>query len=203
MLNVTIDARNYKRYVNRPRAQRKILEIMEKHELVDVLREVFPEKSDYTWRKFKTIQQGRLEYFLISEELMPDVNGVKINLCYGSDHLLIFVELKTEGRKYGKQYKKFNNSLLKDKIYISMIKQLIIDVKKQYAVSVSNLGNIEHIPDERIKFQINDQLFFEVLLMEIQCKTISYATYKKKEEAKTEKEPVEEIQLMKAHLKPN
>ena len=34
-------------------------------------------------------------------------------------------------------------------------------------------------------------------------KTISYATYKKKEEAKTEKELVEEIQLMEADLKHN
>ena len=39
--------------------------------------------------------------------------------------------------------------------------------------------------------------------MEICGKTISYATYKKKEEAKTEKELVEEIQLMEADLKHN
>ena len=84
-----------------------------------------------------------------------------------------------------------------------MIKQLILDIKKQYAVPVCNLDNIEHIPDELIEFQMNDQLFFEVLLMEIRGKTISYATYKKKEEAKTEKELVEEIQLMEADLKHN
>ena len=39
--------------------------------------------------------------------------------------------------------------------------------------------------------------------MEIRGKTISYATYKKKEEAKTEKELVEEIQLFEADLKHN
>ena len=68
-----------------------------------------------------------------------------------------------------------------------MIKQWILDVKKQYAVPVYNLDNIEYRPDELIEFQINDQLFFEVLLMEIRGKTISYVTHKKKEEAKTEK----------------
>ena len=118
---------------------------------------------------------------------MLDVNGVKINPSYRSDHSLVFLELKTEGRKYGKQYWKFNDSLLKDKTYISMKKQFILDVKKQYAVPVYNLDNIENIPDELIEFQMNNQLFFEVLLMEIRGKTISYATYKKKEEAKTEK----------------
>ena len=39
--------------------------------------------------------------------------------------------------------------------------------------------------------------------MEIRGKTIFYATYKKKEEAKTEKELVEEIQLMVPDLKHN
>ena len=134
---------------------------------------------------------------------MLDVNGVKINPSYRSDHLLVFLELKTEGRKYGKQYWKLNHSLLKDKTYISMKKQFILDVKKQYAVPVYNLDNIENIPDELIEFQMNNQLFFEVLLMEIRGKTISYVTHKKKEEAKTENELVEEIQLMEVDLKCN
>ena len=43
-LNITIDARNYKGFVNRPRARRKILEIVDKYELIDVWREVYPEK---------------------------------------------------------------------------------------------------------------------------------------------------------------
>ena len=115
LLNITIDARNYKGYVNRPRARRKILEIMYKYELIDVWREVYPEKRGYTWQKFNTVQQGHLDYFLISEELMLDVNDVKVNPSYRSDHSLVCLELKTEGRKYGKQYWKFNSSLLKDK----------------------------------------------------------------------------------------
>ena len=52
---------------------------MDKYELIDVWQEVYPEKRGYTWRKFNTVQQDRLGYFLISEELMLDVNGVKIN----------------------------------------------------------------------------------------------------------------------------
>ena len=101
---------------------------------------------------------------------MLDVNDVKVNPSYSSVHSLVLLELKSEGRKYGKQYWKLNHSLLKDKTYISMMKQLILDVKKQYAVPVYNLDNIDYIPDELIEFQINDQLFFEVLLMEIRRK---------------------------------
>ena len=67
---------------------------------------------------------------------------------------------------------------LKDKNYI-MIKKLIRDLKKQYAVLVYNFDNSD-IFDKTIEFQINDQLFFEVLLMEIRGKTISYAAHKKR-----------------------
>ena len=68
-----------------------------------------------------------------------------------------------------------------------MIKQLILDVKKQYAVPVYNPDDIVYIPDELIEFQINDHLFFEVLLMEIRGKTIFYATYKKERRGKDRK----------------
>ena len=37
-----------------------------------------------------------------------------------------------------------------------MVKKLIFDVKKQYAIPVYNLDKIEYIPDELIEFQIND-----------------------------------------------
>ena len=66
LLNMNMDARNYKS-INRPTAIRKIIEMMEKHELVDVWREVYPEKRGHTWRKFNTTKQGSLVYFLISE----------------------------------------------------------------------------------------------------------------------------------------
>ena len=129
MLNITIDARNYKGYVNRPRARRKILEIMNKYELIDVWREVYPEKRG------NTVQQGRLDYFLMSDELMLDLNGFKINPSYRSDNSPVFLKLKTEGKKSGKQYWKFNNSLLKDKIYISIIKQVFFLCKEAICCS--------------------------------------------------------------------
>ena len=53
LLNINMDARNYKS-VNRPGARRKIIEMLEKHELVDVWREIYPEKRGYKWRKYNT-----------------------------------------------------------------------------------------------------------------------------------------------------
>ena len=122
LLNMNMDARNYKS-VNCPRARRKIIEMVEKHELLDVWREFYPEKWGYTWLKFNTTKQGRLDYFLISEELLPEIPGIKLHPSYRSDHSIVSLELKTEDRKRSKQYWKFNNSSLKDKNYIMMIKQ--------------------------------------------------------------------------------
>ena len=44
---------------------------------------------------------------------------------------------------------------------------------------VYNVDNIDQIPNEHIQFTINDQLFFETLMMEIRGKTISYSSLEK------------------------
>ena len=58
--------------------------------------------------------------------------------------------------------------------------------------------------DELFSFRfINDQLFFEVLLTEIVGKTISYATDKKREETRLEKQVTEEIRLPEKNINAN
>lgn len=81
--------------------------------------------------------------------------------------------------KKGRGLWKFNNSLLYDD-YLECIRDFILQVKKQYALPVYNINNLNQLPDENILFIINDQLFLETLLMEIRGKTISYSSYIKK-----------------------
>ena len=58
--------------------------------------------------------------------------------------------------------------------------------------------------DELFSFRfINDQLFFEVLPTEIVGKTISYATDKKREETRLEKQVTEEIRLPEKNINAN
>ena len=57
----------------------------------------------------------------------------------------------------------------------------IDEVKKQYALPVYNIDQINNIPDDQIQFVINDQIFLgETLLMELRGKSISFSSYKKK-----------------------
>ena len=64
--------------------------------------------------------------------------------------------------------------------YIKVVKECIQRVKEQYMLPIYNL---EHIieNEQNLEFQISDQLFLETLIMEIRGKTISYSSYKKKQ----------------------
>ena len=65
------------------------------------------------------------------------------------------------------------------------MKQLILDVEKQYALPIYNTENIYLTEDEQLVFTMDDQLLFEILL-EIRDKCILYASFKKKENARLE-----------------
>ncbi|MCU7800901.1 MAG: hypothetical protein KZQ70_12335, partial [gamma proteobacterium symbiont of Lucinoma myriamae] len=62
---------------------------------------------------------------------------------------------------------------------------------------------IEAIPIQDLLLSINDQLFFEVLLMEIRGKSISYSSYLKKREDKTEKNLLQDIENIEKELQTN
>lgn len=71
------------------------------------------------------------------------------------------------------------NSLLRDDFYVNKVKSVISDTKTQYATNVLESNNINDIPLSDLSFDMNDQLFFEILLMNIRGMTISYSSHKK------------------------
>ena len=74
---------------------------------------------------------------------------------------------------------KFNNSLLKDKLFAEKINDVIKAVVEEYAALPYIREQLSKIPKCDIQFVISDQLFLDVLLMKIRSKTISYAAMKK------------------------
>ena len=52
------------------------------------------------------------------------------------------------------------------------------------------------VHDDNIEFQIDDQRLFEVMLMEIRSVTISYATFKKRNEQNREESLIKDIELL-------
>ena len=77
-----------------------------------------------------------------------------------------------------------NNSLLYDTNYLKIINHIIKKTKKDYALRVYNIENLENIPNEEIQLTVYDQPFLESMLLEIRGKTVSYANNKKKKTMK-------------------
>lgn len=160
VLNPTVDYDKSYKNVNNPKATDKIIELIEELGMVDIYREQHPENRRYTWRRSNPVKQARLDFFLISDNLLPSIHYSNIEPGYRTDHSLHLIALKFNEFRKGKGLWKFNNSLLHDLDYLELINKLILDIKRQYALPVYHLENISNIPDSDIQFMISDQLFF-------------------------------------------
>ena len=137
---------------------------------------------------YKPLKQSRLDYILISESLSNVVENFTIKPGYRSDHSAVILELKFNSFERGRGLWKFNNySLLTDKIYVDKVKETIERLKIQYDYS----DNV-YISSGNTK-EVDDSLFLEVLLMEIRGLSISYSSYKKKEQEKIEVSLINDI----------
>lgn len=139
VLDCKLDSRNYTSVLNRPRSRNAIMDLMVKFDLIDVFRTLYPAQRRYTWRRFNTIKQGRLDYFLISDSLLSEILGTNIGPSYRSDHSVIDLRLKEKENIRDRQFWKFNNSLLRDKKYVDEIKSVILELKREYALPVYDL----------------------------------------------------------------
>ena len=149
----------------------------------------------YTWMQTHSLKQSRLDFFLISSELNTKFVSCDIKPGYRTDHSLIDITLDFSKVEHGYGYWKFNNSLLKDPQYSALVKDTS-EVLGKYAASPYLQSNLSNIRPKDIQLTINDQVFFEMLLMKIRGKTISYSAWKKKESNKIESTLQKEIDFL-------
>ena len=136
--------------------------MVETYNMIDPFRDKYPTLKRYTWRKKTPLKQARLDYFLISANLMQYVKKCNIDMSYRPDHFVITLEFQFDDIKYESR---IGNTI----ILYSLTKNILISSirykknKRQYAIPIYNLEEIEKIPDQEIQFTINDQLFFRCL----------------------------------------
>ena len=176
-----MDYQNYASINNNKNARNTLQSIIRDNNIIDTFRYLNGTIQQYTWRRLTPLQQARLDFFLTSNNLSSKIRKSTIDSCYKSDHSIIDLEIIFEDVAHGKGLWKFNNSLLKDIDYLNCINTLIENIKLQYCIPIYNIENIENIHNSTIQFVINDQLFLETLLMEIRGKTISFSSYKAKQ----------------------
>ena len=106
----TLDYYNYK-HINNKKAREMMLDIKSGYNLIDPYRDLFPLNKKFTWRKRSPLQQSRLDFFLVSESLLPSVNNCSIETSYRSDHSMVILKCKFNDFIKSKGLWKFNNSL--------------------------------------------------------------------------------------------
>ena len=130
--NYDMDTLNYL-HKNNPKAQKKVNEMMSEIDLVDVYRELYPEKKRFSWRG-PNKKQARLDYFLVSSDFQPLITSCDIGVAYRSDHSPVSLSIQFNTNEKGKGTWKFNNALLYDKEFIANTKTCIADCIDQYKI---------------------------------------------------------------------
>ena len=176
--NFEKDCHNYL-HINNPNSRAVVETMKNDMNLVDPWRNYNENSTRYTWFKRNPLKKARLDFFLISDELMALYENAYITPGYKTDHSIIELHLRISEFERGKGFFKFNNSLLRDPAYVNKVKQIITDVKIEYAVTPYRIENIINIPEEEICYKIEDDLVLEIILMKIRQMTISYAGQKK------------------------
>ena len=167
VLNPDMDSCNYK-HAHNPDNRDQVLDMLIDYNLVNVWRYLDAEEKQYTWRRKMTDEKARLDIFIISESLLVETKLAKISPGYRTDHSMSMLQLDFGKFEKGTTYWKFNNSLLKDIKYVREIKQLIQNIKEQYAFKDQNesedsWNDGNNIPSQNVKLKINDQLFLSII----------------------------------------
>ena len=140
--------------------------MMSEYSLVDIWRHRNTTLTHFTRREksHNGIVQSRLDYWLVSCSLEYLINKAVIKPGYHSDHSIITIELElVDTQRRGRGYWKFNNSLLNDKQYVTLIKDTISSV----------LANTNYE---------NKNLLWEYLKCQMRTETISFAGKRAKQQ---------------------
>ena len=107
---------------------KKVQNIANSLDLIDVCRTLNPDGKRFTWRRTKPEVHCRLDYFMISSSLITAITNAEILPGYRTDHPLITIHLAGNNNPRGPGFWKLNTSFLLDSEYIELIKKTIDEV---------------------------------------------------------------------------
>ena len=166
------------------RASNMISDIIEEYNLIDVWRHFHPTLRQYT-RHQKTPQVlSRLDYVLVSSDLIGNCTKSKISPGIQSDHSVVSIHFKDNLPLRGKGFWKLNcHYLHHDADFINLIKEKIVEFKQIH---------------EESECSPNTQ--WDALKCVITGTSMEYFARKKKERNKNKKQILKEIDNIKSHL---
>ena len=137
---------------------------------MDLWRKLHPNESLFTWHQNSSAIQCRLDYWLVSKHLVPQVKECIITPVSFSDHSAVSFNIQSDDFiERGPGFFKFSNSLLNDHCFVERLSKKIPEYKEKY----------NYLQDKR--------LYWDMLKMELRSFAICYckkiAKNKRNEEA--------------------
>jgi hypothetical protein len=159
--------------------------MMKDYNLIDIWRIRHPDMKRYTWRCHEPVlKQSRIDLFLVSDTITPNINYIEIELSYISDHSMISLHINplSESER-GAGYWKFNSSLLDNKDYVNLVNE-----------------TIQNFNDNRTNARNSATLNWDLLKMNIRRETIMFAKNLAKKRRKREKELLETLKTLEEEI---
>ena len=142
---------------------KKVQNIANSLDLIDVCRTLNPDGKRFTWRRTKPEVHCRLDYFMISSSLITAITNADILPGYRTDHSLITIHFAGNNNPRGPGFWKLNTSFQLDSEYIEIIKKTIDEV------SMENRNNDD----------VDVVLLWDTMTMQILSRSLKYAREKK------------------------
>ena len=168
ILNFDLDKKNG-RENNHNKYKSKLKTIIKDQNLIDIWRQHHPTKRQYTWHSnTKPTIFCRLDYFLISNDLVNCITSTQIKNGFKTDHSIVNITIDLFKKPKGVGYFKLNNSLLLENDYQELIRKTIIEISE-------------------VNKNANANTLWDIIKGSIRNVTIKYASKKKKIENQNEK----------------
>ena len=139
-----------------------LMTMMKEFDLVDVYREKNPTNKSYTYESKALKLRSRIDFFLIPQHQISWVEQIETVVSNAPDHKAVKLKLNGSNNKRGPGLWKFNNSLLDDEDYVTLIRENYSPISEKYSGQ----------EDKRLKW--------ELVKMELRGLTIPYAINKAK-----------------------
>ena len=139
-----------------------LMTMMKEFDLVDVYREKNPTNKSYTYESKALKLCSRIDFFLIPQHQISWVEQIETVVSNAPDHKAVKLKLNGSNNKRGPGLWKFNNSLLDDEDYVTLIRENYSPISEKYSGQ----------EDKRLKW--------ELVKMELRGLTIPYAINKAK-----------------------
>ena len=181
VLDINKDKKNGRTDTHKKKRE-KITEIIDTYELIDIWRSQHQDILKYTWHSNnKPRIFCRLDYFLISENILNCVEKSDIKTGYKSDHSVVTLNINLSTTAKGPGVFKINNSILLDTEYQSNIRNSITDIVE-------------------INKETNPNTLWELIKGTIRNESIRYSTLKKKQQKLREDEIKKALEQLENNL---